>query len=397
VWFGQRLHRARRASVEKCRFSIQILMARGPVLTENERFFIAARYSAGASVATIARELKRNRAGVEKFITVIRRNLAKRDPGEPRTAAPGLPKPRAATKRRESAKVVARRDRVLALTKVTVLRCCGTRNARIQVVGREFSSASAIRRRLADEDVVVSKATVLRDCAARGIVCRVRAKVADNSDERNKNRVELARAMLKTNLNGYIFCDETWCNTNDNTCRTELVPPGETATPRQFMKHPKCKLMVWAAIGVGFKSELVVFPRDEERDSISVNADAYEEHCLPHIRRALREPRARRGEGRTKTFVQDNARPHLRAGRLLESEGFNVAKWPPYSPHLNPIERVWALLHHKIAEKRPQTDAHLTRAARQAWDEIDQATIDNYVLAFPSWLRKCVEMKGVPW
>jgi ABC-type nitrate/sulfonate/bicarbonate transport system substrate-binding protein len=56
---------------------------------------------------------------------------------------------------------------------------------------------------------------------------------------------------------------------------------------------------------------------------------------------------------------------------------------------LNPIECVWALLRHKIVEKRPQTVAHLTRAARQAWDKIDQATIDNSVLAFPSWLREC--------
>jgi hypothetical protein len=64
---------------------------------------------------------------------------------------------------------------------------------------------------------------------------------------------------------------------------------------------------------------------------------------------------------------------------------------------LNPIERVWALLHQKIAQKRPQTDAQLTRAARQAWSEIDQATIDSYVLAFPGWLQKCVRMNGVPW
>jgi hypothetical protein len=386
-----------RAGAENPAFFHRKIMPRGAVLTPNEQFYIATRYAANASVATIARELKRKRAGVEKFITVIRRNLAKRDPGEPRTAAPGLPAPRPATKRRENASVVARRDRVLALTKVTVLRCCGTRNARIQVVGREFPSASSIRRRLADDGVAVSKTTVLRDCAARGIRCRVRAKVADNSDERNANRVELARAMLRTNLRGYIFCDETWCNTNDNTCRTELVPPGETATPRQFMKHPKCKLMVWAAIGVGYKSELVIFPRDEERDSISVNADAYEAHCLPHIRRALDEPAPRRGNQRQKTFVQDNARPHLRAGRILESEGFTVAKWPPYSPHLNPIERLWALLHQKIAEKRPQTDAHLTRVARQVWNSIDQETIDQYVLAFPGWLRKCVRLKGEPW
>jgi hypothetical protein len=365
-------------------------------LTQNDKFFIAARYANGASVANIARDLKRKPSGIEKFVTVLRRNGAKRGLNSTGLVAPGLPTPPVATKRRERAATAARRDRVLKMANLVVMRCSGVKNARVQVVGREFSSASQIRAGLAVHNINVSKQTVVRDCKARGIVSRVRPKVADNSAERNANRVELAKAMLKTNMRGYIFCDETWCNDNENTNRREYVPPKGRATPRKFLKHPRCKLMVWAAIGIGYKSSLVVFPRDKERDCISVNADAYEEHCLPHIRRALEE-QGRRGNQRQKTFVQDNARPHLRAGRILESEGFNVAKWPPYSPHLNPIERLWALLHEKIAEKRPQTDAQLISAARRSWNEIDQATIDRYVCAFPGWLRRCVKEGGVPW
>jgi hypothetical protein len=269
--------------------------------------------------------------------------------------------------------------------------CWRRARARIETVGREFPTATAIQKKLAGEGTNVSTSTILRDCRARGIRSLARAKTAENSEENNQRRVAAAKRMLKVDIAKFIFCDETWCNSNDNTFRKELVPPGETATPRHFMKHAKCRMMVWAAIGVGFKSALVVFPKDGKRDSCFITGDSYEEHCLPQIRVALGAKRC------GKVFVQDNARPHLKVARLLTDEGRQLAEWPPYSPHLNPIEKLWSLLHRRIAEHRPRTDLQLARAARLVWDEMPQQTIDQHVLAFHGWLRKCVQLKGEPW
>lgn len=360
-------------------------MARGKVLSSEERFFVERRRAAGASVRTIARELGRNVAGIAKAATKMKNSARV---ASARRAAPA----RGPKKRRESPVVKRRRDRILALCRLKVYRCVGgKKQTRIETVGREFPTARAIQRELARRSVNVSLSTVLRDCRARGIASLSRPKTAENTVERNNARVAAAKAMLKTDVAKFIFCDETWCNTNDNTFRKELVPPGETPTPRHFMKHARCKMMVWAAIGVGFKSELVIFPKDGKRDSVFVTGDRYIEHCLPQIRAALGAKSLR------KVFVQDNARPHLKAARALKEEGRQLAEWPPYSPHLNPIEKLWSLLHRRVAERRPRTDLQLERAARAVWEEMPQQTIDQHVLSFHAWLRKCIRLGGEPW
>ena len=65
----------------------------------------------------------------------------------------------------------------------------------------------------------------------------------------------------------------------------------------------------------------------------------------------------------------------------------HIADWPPYSCDLNMIEPLWHLLQQRVGEKHPFDLESLKRAALEAWEELDQKTIDKYVLGFSAKLE----------
>ena len=82
-------------------------------------------------------------------------------------------------------------------------------------------------------------------------------------------------------------------------------------------------------------------------------------------------------------FMHDEAGPHRGniVKEILQEMHIRVMEWPPYSPDLNPIENLWALLKaelyrlHPELEHAPDTDATLDaliRGAQEAWHNIDK-------------------------
>lgn len=79
-------------------------------------------------------------------------------------------------------------------------------------------------------------------------------------------------------------------------------------------------------------------------------------------------------EGGDSIFMHDNTRVYIVTivKELLQGIGIEVMLWPPYSPDLNPIENLWALLKAEIYRRYPElktapdTEATLQRLVKAA-------------------------------
>ncbi|KZZ88459.1 transposase [Ascosphaera apis ARSEF 7405] len=154
--------------------------------------------------------------------------------------------------------------------------------------------------------------------------------------------------------------------------------------------------MVWGAIWIGGRSELVIMERDDQspRNGYSTNSyiAALEQGLVP-----VYEP--------GKVFQQDNARIHVSGGmqEWFERHGIWVPEWPPHSPDLNPIEHVWGKMKLKIMELYPQIReagrsqvdwTQFKEALQHAWWSIPQDYIDNLIYSMPRRLGAVRKAKG---
>lgn len=257
------------------------------------------------------------------------------------------------------------------------------------VLQRMYPTARHLSVQMAKRFKGYTMSHVWRDLKVLGLKLLVRPKVVCNSPENNVQRLRFAVANLKTRTARFVFSDECWINDNDNTHRKELCDPSDPhsrPSTRRFQKRPTIKLMIWGAIGLNFKSSLIFLDR-------SVTSETYIADILEKAKDELK----------TVTrliFMQDNARPHV-AGKSMawfDANDIDVLKnWPPHSPHLNPIEHLWALIHQEIAVRQPKSEAQLRKVAQEVWDGITIDQINCYVLGFKNGLKKTIQLNGEPW
>jgi transposase len=105
-------------------------------------------------------------------------------------------------------------------------------------------------------------------------------------------------------------------------------------------------------------------------------------------------------------FVSAQVAPGGHAILVLDQAGWHVAKalkvpdnitllhLPPYSPELNPVERVWAYLRSHYLSNRVYEDYDaLFAAARDAWNRLDEARLKS--VCHTAWTERAVQSESV--
>ena len=296
--------------------------------------------------------------------------------------------PRASARRtrvRNAAKMASRRQVISAIADETLFE---TVHGRQVAVGKAYPSLGEIAAEYARRSgETVAPATVCRDLHASGFASKARPRVVNNDPRKNRERLLMAKELRKAKISGkdIIYSDECWANDNDNTNGFEWTRGGASPTPRRFQKRPAIKVMMWGAIGLNYKSPLLLM-------DTNVTAKVYQDVMLPVVGAAMKRFPKRH-------FMQDGAKPHTATTTIRKLDAMKVKriKWAAHSPHLNPIEKLWNIIHGRIAAKRPKDDAGLRRIAQEVWDGVSMRTINNLVRSFDDGITRTIANKGMPW
>jgi len=270
--------------------------------------------------------------------------------------------------RRASAKTIAKRQICARLAMLRV-----KKDARVYP---KYGSSSAIAKKIG-----ISSASVRRHLQSSGFKSFVRPKCVTRSPELVAKRRAFARAWSKRerDMRRIVFSDEHTVSCNDHGSRTMYAKGIDSVLRRERSRLQNTdRMMIWAAAGVGFKSDVVIVNRNGNR---TMNGRLYIRQCLsPLVGKLLAQNRL---------FLHDGAKPHSPGIAFLKRKGVGmVENFPAYSPQLNCIEHLWAILNKRISEYKPRTMKELEAAVKAAWESISQDLIDKVCSGFRSAVER---------
>jgi transposase len=249
-----------------------------------------------------------------------------------------------------------------------------------------FSSSEQLRIALSTQfGLAVGKRQIQRDLHAIGFKPYIRPRHATRRRADAVKRLAFAKKHHRTDWKKVVFSDESWLCCNERTGRVHWCKKRSNVLAiEKKARWNVASIMIWGAIGFGYKSDLVIFPSkhvvEGELRQFRLNAKSYTTRCLRTVVGRL--------EGRL--LQQDGARSHAAVSttRYLKSRGVQLLEmWPPYSPDLNAIERIWKELHARVGQRCPLTVEELTAVAQDEWRKMPQALIDAHCRHFPHQLR----------
>ena len=118
----------------------------------------------------------------------------------------------------------------------------------------------------------------------------------------------------------------------------------------------------------------------QEKDQGTINQETYCVYTVPIIYSYIKLIRR---EGVFLVLMKDGALSYA-AGEIrkeLEERGIRVIFWPPYSPNLNPIERVQHIIKNYLQDNYPECMGYnqLRVAIKDAWEKVGQFEFEDLI------------------
>ena len=173
----------------------------------------------------------------------------------------------------------------------------------------------------------------------------------------------------------------------------------ERLDPANVQERPTphgIKQMFWASFGYECQTDLVAMEGDPLSERLGVTSQVYLEVLKEHLPMILNP-----GD----IFMQDGAGIHRAriVKQWFREEGIELMDWPPYSPDLNPIKNLWAMLKEAIHKKYPElefatkTDENLDlliRAAQECWAEMGDTLLYRLSDTMPRRVQAVLDAEG---
>ena len=214
---------------------------------------------------------------------------------------------------------------------------------RIQEIISEtrMTTARKIANQLSEEMEEVSPLTVRLTIKELGYQCNKPLSIPYLTEAAREKRLEYCILHEKDNFSNVCFLDESVFQLCENRQLVWWCPSLEDKPTLEYPSD-KSKVMICGGISRKGVTDLYFWRISEDG---GVDAQDYTD-CLEEI--LLNRMDGLYGYGRWR-MIHDNARIHTAylTQDFLEDNGVRIIKHPPYSPDLNPIERVWGYLKKK--------------------------------------------------
>jgi len=205
-----------------------------------------------------------------------------------------------------------------------------------------------------------------------------------------ERRVEWSKSHLNENWKKVIFSDETTFQLFRNTTLVRYKI-GEERPRRAVVKHP-LKVHAWGAFCargvVGFHCFIENMNGELYRDILTKNLFTSATRIL----------------GRRWSFQQDNDPKHRAklTTILLQEKCPRVLDWPSYSPDLNPIENLWAIMkkrvekkvNERLVQKKSVGLDDFLSIIRSEWENLNPDLLSNLCAGMKKRLEDVIEKNG---
>jgi transposase len=252
-----------------------------------------------------------------------------------------------------------------------------------------YPSPAAVARQLTRQGTPVSRATVARDLKAVNFKCYSRPVCPFLTPAQKTARLAFCRETLKRDADFWssiIFTDEKWFDANDNGAHFQYWERGKQMShlvPREFTQSA-AKCFVWGAISLKWRIIVVV----KLPETGGMTSKEFIEQCVSQLKKKCL---------RNKVLMQDGAKVHWTSATraALSQTGVSLLTgWPAGSPDINPIERVWAELSRRVADRGPYGAEELCAYVVAEFNALTQGYIADVVMSFRNRLRECVAKGG---
>jgi transposase len=184
------------------------------------------------------------------------------------------------------------------------------------------------------------------------------------SEENLESRLQYCERHYDDKFSNAIFTDESNFQLAANN---QVLWYRKYEDQRPHLTKPKNnkKIMIWGGISRKGQTPLHIYRLDEDE---KVNAEKYVD-CLDD--NLLSTMDKKYGEGKWR-LLQDNAKPHVAeyTTEYLEENDIKLMEHPPYSPDLNPIEKVWAWMKAEIGQTTYTNVEDLIKVVIKKWNSM---------------------------
>jgi hypothetical protein len=151
-------------------------------------------------------------------------------------------------------------------------------------------------------------------------------------------------------------------------------------------KSARMSVMVWGAIALGKKSELVIMDADKRTAQNFVDQvyDGPLQRFLDEVDDAV--------------LMEDGAPIHRSktAKKWRDENGVEKMIWPAQSPDMNPIENLWKIMKNIVQSKfQPgMSRKDFEQVIKDAWDSIKIEKVDGLIETMPTRIKTLKQKKG---